>query len=65
MAKQYGSPILASIHETAARLHVAGAMDKQTMRRFDEACLTTARPLPSAASCPAGVAKKTSSEALA
>jgi putative transcriptional regulator len=45
MAKQYPSPIMASIHETAAGLHAAGVMDKQTMRRFDEACLTPVHPL--------------------
>ncbi len=45
MAKQYRSPIMASIHETAEGLHAAGVMDKQTMRKFDEACLTPVRPL--------------------
>jgi len=40
MAKQYRSPILAAIHETAEDLNSAGLMDKQTMREFDEACLT-------------------------
>lgn len=45
MAKQYRSSAMASIHETAEGLHSAGIMDKQTMRRFDEACLTPVRPL--------------------
>jgi putative transcriptional regulator len=36
---------MASIHETAEGLHAAGVMDKQTMRRFDEACLTPVHPL--------------------
>ena len=45
MAKQYRSPVMASIHETAEGLHAAGVMDKQTMRKFDEACLTPVRPL--------------------
>jgi putative transcriptional regulator len=45
MTKQYRSPVMASIHETAEGLHAAGMMDKQTMRRFDEACLTPVRPL--------------------
>jgi putative transcriptional regulator len=36
---------MASIHETAEGLHAAGIMDKQTMRKFDEACLTPVRPL--------------------
>ncbi len=45
MTKQYRSPVMASIHETAEGLHAAGAMDKQTMRKFDDACLTPVRPL--------------------
>jgi putative transcriptional regulator len=45
MTKQYRSSVMASIHETAEGLHAAGVMDKQTMRRFDEACLTPVRPL--------------------
>lgn len=43
MARQYRSRVMASIHETAEGLHAAGIMDKQTMRRFDEACLTPVR----------------------
>ncbi len=45
MTKQYRSRAMASIHETAEGLHAAGVMDKQTMRRFDDACLTPVRPL--------------------
>ncbi len=45
MTKQYRSKIIASIHETAEGLHAAGVMDKQTMRSFDEACLTPVHPL--------------------
>lgn len=45
MAKQYRSPILAAIHETAEDLHSAGLMDKQTMREFDDACLTPVHTL--------------------
>jgi putative transcriptional regulator len=45
MKKQYRSAIMASIHETAEGLHNAGVMDKQTMRKFDDACLTPVRPL--------------------
>src|SRR4051794_6602212 len=44
MAKQYRSPVMASIHETAEGLHAAGVMDKRTMREFDEACLTPVHP---------------------
>jgi putative transcriptional regulator len=39
---------MASIHETAEGLHAVGVMDKQTMRKFDEACLTPVRPLTAA-----------------
>lgn len=45
MKKQYRSAVMASIHETAEGLHNARVMDKQTMRKFDEACLTPVRPL--------------------
>ncbi|MGD0774806.1 MAG: DNA-binding transcriptional regulator [Candidatus Solibacter sp.] len=40
MKKQYRSPLMASIHETAEGLHAAGVMDKRTMRGFDDLCLT-------------------------
>ncbi len=36
---------MASVHETAEGLHAAGVMDRQTMREFDELCLTPVRPL--------------------
>lgn len=45
MSKQYRSSIMASIHETAEGLHAVGAMDKRTMREFDDMCLTPVRPL--------------------
>jgi putative transcriptional regulator len=45
MAKQYKSRTMAAIHETAADLYAVGLLDKQTMREFDEACLTPVRPL--------------------
>ena len=45
MKKQYLSPLMASINETAEGLYGAGAMDKRTMREFDELCLTPVRPL--------------------
>ncbi len=35
--------MMASIHETAEGLHAAGVMDTQTMRRFEELCLTPVR----------------------
>jgi putative transcriptional regulator len=40
MTKQYRSRIMAAIHETADDFHAAGLVDKRTMRKFDEACLT-------------------------
>ena len=45
MRNQYRSALIASIHETAEGLHVAGVMDKRTMREFDELCLTPVRLL--------------------
>ena len=44
-SKQYRSRVLASVHETAEGLTGAGVMSKQTMREFDELCLTPVRPL--------------------
>ena len=40
MTNPYRSDALASIHETMEALHEVGAIDKQTMREFDETCLT-------------------------
>jgi putative transcriptional regulator len=45
MSKNYKSDAMASIHETMEALHKVGAIDKQTMRGFDDACLTPVRPL--------------------
>jgi len=45
MTKQYRSPIMAAIHETAEDLNSAGLMDRRTMRKFDAACLTPVQPL--------------------
>ncbi|MFM9904510.1 MAG: helix-turn-helix domain-containing protein [Pyrinomonadaceae bacterium] len=36
----YRSEAAAAIHETAAGLYDSGIIDKQTMREFDESCLT-------------------------
>ena len=41
--KTYKSEALAAIHETASDCYAAGAISKQTMRHFDEACLTEIR----------------------
>ena len=40
MAKRYRSDALAAVHETALGLADAGVIAKQTMRSFDEMCLT-------------------------
>ena len=45
MPTTYKSEALAAVHEMMAGLHGAGAIDKRTMREFDEACLTVAKPL--------------------
>jgi putative transcriptional regulator len=45
MSKKYRSDVMASVHETMEALHKVGAIDKQTMRRFDDACLTQVHPL--------------------
>ena len=39
-ARSYKSAAAAAIHETAAGLYDAGIISKQTMREFDETCLT-------------------------
>ena len=39
-ARTYKSDALAAIHETVSDMFKAGVIDKQTMRRFDESCLT-------------------------
>ena len=39
-ARTYKSDAFAAIHETASGMFEAGVIDKQTMRHFDEACLT-------------------------
>lgn len=45
MAKKYRSDAFAAIHETMEALHETGAIDKQTMREFDDACLTPVQVL--------------------
>ena len=40
MARQYGSSVLASVHETALGMVEAGVMSKRTTKDFDEMCLT-------------------------
>lgn len=45
MPKKYRSDAFAAIHETMEALHEVGAVDKQTMREFDDACLTPIEPM--------------------
>jgi putative transcriptional regulator len=45
MVKKYRSEAHAAIHETMEALHEVGAIGKQTMRDFDESCLTPALPM--------------------
>jgi putative transcriptional regulator len=40
MTEKYRGDAFAAIHETMEALHSIGAVDKQTMREFDDACLT-------------------------
>ena len=46
MPKKYRSDALAAIHETMEALHEVGAVDRQTMREFDETCLTPIEVMP-------------------
>lgn len=39
MPKTYKSEIFAAIHETAQDMFEIGALDKKTMREFDDSCL--------------------------
>ncbi|EHI3196217.1 DNA-binding transcriptional regulator [Salmonella enterica] len=45
MSKKYRSDALAAIHETMEALHDISAVDKQTMRQFDESCLSPVEPM--------------------
>lgn len=45
MGKKYKSEAMASIHETMEGLFEAGAINKKTMREFDDACLTPVEPI--------------------
>ncbi|TVR08313.1 MAG: DNA-binding transcriptional regulator [Salinarimonadaceae bacterium] len=43
--KKYKSEAFAAVHEMMEGLHDVGAIDRRTMREFDEACLTPTRPM--------------------
>ena len=45
MKKTSRSEALGAVHETASDLHDAGLMDKRTLRKFDELCLTPVQPM--------------------
>lgn len=40
MTKVYKSEAMAAVHEMMEGFHTSGVIDKQTMREFDDACLT-------------------------
>jgi putative transcriptional regulator len=44
--KTYRSEIAAAVHQTVEDIHEVGLINKQTMREFDERCLTPAKALP-------------------
>ena len=44
MAKKRSSDRLAVVHETAVDFHEAGLISAQTMREFDNLCLTPVKP---------------------
>jgi putative transcriptional regulator len=46
MRKKKQSSILVAMHETATGLHQAGAMDRVTLREFDQLCLPHVAELP-------------------
>ena len=48
MTKKYSSDATAAIHEMMTGLDAVGAIDKQTMRQFDESCLTPIHPFTAA-----------------
>ena len=45
MGKKYRSDALAAVHETTVGLYEAGVIGKQTMKEFDEVCLTPVEKL--------------------
>lgn len=45
MASKYRSDALAAVHETMEALHEVSAISKQTLREFDETCLTPVQML--------------------
>jgi len=44
--RTYRNEVAASVHEMMEGVYSAGLIDKQTMREFDESCLSPALPIP-------------------
>jgi hypothetical protein len=61
MSRRYRSKAVGTVHETMRALHRVGAIDSQTLRRFDDACLT---PAPPVAESPGGEKMKESESYL-
>ena len=45
MVEMYKSQAMAAVHKMLEGFHKSGAVNEQTMREFDEACLTPASVL--------------------
>ncbi len=45
MSEVYKSDILGAVHQAVEGLQKVGAIDKKTMREFDESCLTEIKPM--------------------
>lgn len=45
MVKKYKSDALASVHEMMEGFYESGIIDKKTMKKFDDSCLTPIVPL--------------------
>ena len=45
LKRKYNSEIAEVVHASASALYRIGAMDKATMREFDEACLSVPAPM--------------------
>jgi len=43
--KTYRSEVAAAVHEMVEGFDAAGLIDKQTLREFDDSCITIAEPL--------------------
>jgi putative transcriptional regulator len=64
MAKAYKSEAMAAVHEMMEGFYQSGAIDKQTMREFDDACLTAVEPMPPRKSAQSGSANTCRNQSL-